>query len=224
MKVILTLNSVQFGIFKKAIELMVLVRRGDTTAIVSPLAGKAFDREIAYGVCYQIKKIVYPDLTHYGRYCITDEQIGKYGKYAVSLLQKMPDTCETETCDIEMDMHEAYTAVEALDVYSRIKMAQIWMVRDLFYHTHNKDLDQVDKLLEELAKITFPEFRGRGPGCCYGIGQEPVGDGTEAFDIQQVIRHALAWKRQPQGGITVDFGEPMKWGSEPLPIIRIEDD
>jgi len=223
MKIILTLNQVQFGVFMKTIHMVARVRRGDIFAILSPLAGKEFDRELGRWVCQRIKETVYPDLKPFELYCITNERIGKYGKDAISILKKLPETREAEYCDIEMDVHEAYTAIEALDAYSRIKMGQIWAVRDLFYDIHNKDLDRLDRLLKELAQVAFPEFAGEKHGCWYGIGNKPVGDGQEAFDIQQVIRYVLAWKLHPQGGYTVDFQKPMRWGSEPLATIRIED-
>ena len=61
-------------------------------------------------------------------------------------------------------------------------------------------------------------------GCLEHQHHSESGPGQEAWDIYQVIRHAYAWKRYPEGGWTVDFNEPMKTGHEPLPEITIEDD
>ncbi|WP_311419029.1 hypothetical protein [Haemophilus parahaemolyticus] len=45
-----------------------------------------------------------------------------------------------------------------------------------------------------------------------------------AGDIMNVIRHRLSWDKYPEGGKTVNFREPMKFGEEPLPEIkRIEE-
>ena len=41
-----------------------------------------------------------------------------------------------------------------------------------------------------------------------------------AWDIQQVIRHRIAWDRNPKGNITVDFDSPLKTSDEQLPIIE----
>jgi len=46
-----------------------------------------------------------------------------------------------------------------------------------------------------------------------------------AGDIYHVIRHRISWDRCPEGGFTVDFYKPMKFGDEPLPEIkRVEEE
>ena len=37
-----------------------------------------------------------------------------------------------------------------------------------------------------------------------------------AFDLYGNIRYKLSWDRHPEGGLTVNFDEPLHWGSEPL--------
>lgn len=39
-------------------------------------------------------------------------------------------------------------------------------------------------------------------------------------DIMNVIRHRLSWDKYPEGGKTVNFHEPMKFGEEPLTEIK----
>jgi len=41
-----------------------------------------------------------------------------------------------------------------------------------------------------------------------------------AWDLQQVIRHRLAWDRNPKGGIQVSFDDPLKSSREPLASIK----
>lgn len=43
-----------------------------------------------------------------------------------------------------------------------------------------------------------------------------------AYDIYQVIRHKMAWEERPEGGLEVNFNEPMKWSEQPLPEIEEE--
>lgn len=53
--------------------------------------------------------------------------------------------------------------------------------------------------------------------CRYGIFSKYVKEEVRnAYDIHQVLRNYISWKRNPEGGIGVSFDRPMKTGSEPL--------
>ena len=65
-----------------------------------------------------------------------------------------------------------------------------------------------------------------------GVGSDKSAPDTdEAFDLNAVIRHRLAWDRAVDMGITdgttrnwdamfgVDYDDPMHWGKEPLATI-----
>lgn len=40
--------------------------------------------------------------------------------------------------------------------------------------------------------------------------------------VYATIRHTLAWHDHPEGGMTVDFDEPMGYG-EPIPRVEIKE-
>ena len=42
---------------------------------------------------------------------------------------------------------------------------------------------------------------------------------SDYFPMHQAIRHRLSWDRHPEGGMTVNFDEPMKINDEPLILI-----
>jgi hypothetical protein len=56
----------------------------------------------------------------------------------------------------------------------------------------------------------------------HGIFSDKIPDEARvAWDLHQVIRHRLSWDDQPEGGITVNFDTPMKYGKEELAIIEM---
>lgn len=42
-----------------------------------------------------------------------------------------------------------------------------------------------------------------------------------AWDIQQVVRHCKAWHEYPEGGLTVNFDEPMNCSGQPMPKCEV---
>lgn len=111
--------------------------------------------------------------------------------------------------------------MSALEFYSRVRMGQFHVISDEFRFEHEFNQDNARFYLDRLRELVFPELESNE---YYGIYNDIVGPGQEAWDIHQVIRYARAWKRHPEGGWTVDFSTPIKAGKEPLPEITIEDD
>ena len=76
--------------------------------------------------------------------------------------------------------------------------------------------------LEEAARehMTAPGYRelydalynlrplAVGSNAAHKALQEVSERGRMAWDIHAVVRHALAWEKHPQGGVTVDFDSP----------------
>jgi hypothetical protein len=44
-----------------------------------------------------------------------------------------------------------------------------------------------------------------------------------AWDLQQVIRHVLAWDANPEGGFGVNFHEPLKSGKHGLATMKVSE-
>ena len=124
---------------------------------------------------------------------------------------------------IELNQKQARIIQEALDLYSRLQMGQIKEI-DMFFRIRKMKGCEYDHevavgTLEQLKRIYFPELSRNG---YYGI----FGDGTPeeakiAWDLIQSIRYTVAWKLHPEGGMTTDFGEPIRSSQENLPIITI---
>jgi hypothetical protein len=127
---------------------------------------------------------------------------------------------------IELNEKQARTMVEALDLYSRILIGQFEDVGRLAitynvtfgdksdYESFHEFSDRIRELKEELLKI--PQ------NASFGIYNESVHNNARvAWDMQQVIRHNLAWKRTPEGGHTVDFVKPHKSSTTEEELIKI---
>jgi hypothetical protein len=108
----------------------------------------------------------------------------------------------------------------ALDLYSRVRMGQFHQIVHIFLPYRNFDCVVAERFLTMAREEIFPEL---DRNAYYGIFNREVGDGQVTWDIYQVIRHAMAWHRNPNGGWTVDFDEPMVASNEPLPSVTIDD-
>ena len=115
---------------------------------------------------------------------------------------------------------QAYTLWEALETYNRLMMGQFNAVTDLF-PARDFDRGKAAAALQEARQTVMPELDPRG---YYGIRNLEAGEQARvAFDIQQVLRHALAWHRHPAGGIGVCYDEPYKTSRAPLIRVEIQD-
>jgi hypothetical protein len=123
---------------------------------------------------------------------------------------------------VEISEKQARIIISALDFYSRIGIGQFreivsafsWWQRDEQWLNHR---DEVERLIHDAQfNLTGMPFNAS-----YGIFSPEVPESAKiAWDIQQVIRHRLAWDRNPKGGMTVDFDTPMKSSTKDFPTIE----
>lgn len=124
------------------------------------------------------------------------------------------------TVTLTLTEEQADILLTALDTYSRLKMGQFNAVTDLF---PARDFDRKAAAAALLAarQTVMPELDPRG---YYGILNLEAGEQARvAFDIQQVLRHALAWHRRPEGGIGVCYDDPYQTSRAPLIRVEIRD-
>lgn len=112
---------------------------------------------------------------------------------------------------IEVSEKQAQIILEALDLYSRLGMGQMEEVdnlRSLLSRANIDDRRERRELLEKLKKLYFPELSRNE---YYGIfGDKTPEESKIAYDLIQVLRNKIAYHKHPEGGMTVDFGTPLK--------------
>lgn len=121
---------------------------------------------------------------------------------------------------LEMNKEQAEVVRKACEFYMRINLGQFKEVVEPFLFKDEitpNDLNECRNLLDRVKKI----LTGMEPGAFYSVnGDKTPENAKTAYDIYSVIRHFLAWKRQPEGGFGVDFYEPLRCGKNPLPKIE----
>lgn len=74
-------------------------------------------------------------------------------------------------------------------------------------------------LLMTVRSLMFPELPPFA-GASHSAGHTEK-DGR-AWNVYQVLRHAIAWNNHPEGGVTVDFAAPLNSAGFPLPECTTE--
>jgi len=127
---------------------------------------------------------------------------------------------------LTMSENQARTIISALDLYSRLGIGQVDRVKEVLDRDFGRwkgDSNDIKLLLRKIKDYYFPEFKG-GNGY-FGIFQESCPEESKiSWDLIQVIRYALAWHNNPAGGMTVDFGEPLRSSlKEDLANVKIKE-
>lgn len=131
---------------------------------------------------------------------------------------------------IELSSAQAYILRDALDAYSRLLAGQVSIpVRDTaaYIFLHQRAFDSME-FYERSQKITakLDELQqlitGLDSGVSFGIYAEEVPDqARQAYDLQQVIRYAIAWHLNPEGNsFAVDYDQPTQT-SRVLPLAKV---
>jgi len=142
-----------------------------------------------------------------------------------------------DTYHLIVTKKQAQVIQQACEVVMRLGLGQLDYITDHIYHlprlkTPKQPHDEKQmqewyaatrRVRDLLDAVTFAAS-GWQHGASYGIGSPELPPSVGiATDIRDVIRHRLAHDQLAPGekrGWTVDFNEPMKWGSEPLIDIR----
>ena len=116
--------------------------------------------------------------------------------------------------------------MKALDFTGRMACGQfreLYEVVDPRFKLRHEVRERCERMLDELKSVMIPELTT--PHSSWGIrAQEISDDHRVGYDVIQVVRHRLAWDRNPKGDFTVDFDEPWRTSEQVRMIgIRAED-
>ena len=115
---------------------------------------------------------------------------------------------------VTLSPEQARAVVRAIDVYMRIHMGQFGIIWEQFVGQPGAQTDIADKLLFEARRHLLPEL-GAAPGYSLGI-RGASRSARVAHDVLQVIRQTEAYGRNPEGGYSVVFDDPL-WSSDSEP-------
>lgn len=130
--------------------------------------------------------------------------------------------------EIEFTDDEICTVLNALDFYSRIWIGQydhiLWELR---WIRSCRQLDVAEEVLQkkllEMRNIILPGLYQYSLYGSYGIfSPERNVKAAIAYDMQQEFRYRRAWFKNPNGGITVDFGRPLPCDDDPCEFPKAE--
>lgn len=129
------------------------------------------------------------------------------------------------TYTLIMTQDQALNLSKACEFYSRVMMGQFGEIafQTMMPHIGKPDFcerrEQMQNLLYQARRFAFPELTG--PGHSYGVGHSVTSD--RAWEVYQVLRHAIAWTNHPEGGSTVDFHPPMCFsGDQTMPKVLVD--
>ena len=107
---------------------------------------------------------------------------------------------------IEVTEKQAQIISEATELYARIQAGQLGEVA---LYIPRSRLDHIQVVRDALREAEL-HFTGMAPGAYFGITNSDIRDAARiAWDLSQVVRHRLAWDRNPEGDyMSVHFDEP----------------
>lgn len=154
------------------------------------------------------------------------------------MVKKKKEPVDNAKVTITLSVEQAYSLMNAVEFYARIHIGQfdfidtdLSMANDCngkergFWRDQNKR-ETLRWHLNEARSITFPELEDVGKNGSHGIFSDQIAPRAhDAWDIYQVVRHALAIHRDPNpkgwGGVAYD--KPMSVSeTNPLPTVTIE--
>lgn len=117
---------------------------------------------------------------------------------------------------LETDRPTAGLIQRALELYARLGLGQFETLLDLARFEDLRRTDgsvvpaaNMDEARELLTKVKSL-LTGLESNASYGISGSKVGaEFQKAWDVQRAVRHRLAWDRNPEGGLSVQFDEPL---------------
>lgn len=115
--------------------------------------------------------------------------------------------------NLEMNEEQARTVIAALDLSMRIRLGQWKEIIEACMDFEPEKIDEwcersdkAEDILLQARKIVMPELTG-GWGHSYGVYNRE--DTERAYNVLLAVRSCLAYHNKPEGGVTVDFREPM---------------
>lgn len=124
---------------------------------------------------------------------------------------------------LTLSPEQARVVSRACELYARLHIGQLdeltWELLDFSCEDCCTRRKEAETLLQQLKRLYFADARRtERPQDLYNLDTE------RAWDLHQVIRHAIAWHEHPEGGVTVDFRKPFSLIDETLAKCEVVQD
>lgn len=116
---------------------------------------------------------------------------------------------------LEMNEDQAQILTDALEFYARMSIGQWKELADISLDMRDDEYFEKREALvnglKKLRAIAYPELPYDGS---YSVTAKPLA--CLAWELYTVMRHRIAWTNHPEGGIIVDFDDPISFSGIPL--------
>ena len=128
---------------------------------------------------------------------------------------------------VELTREQARAVMNATELLARLEIGQFkeitWKMIDRFITDDGKKFDSTrrdvaDELLEQACRTVFGVNQYNRPDV-----REKSMQHQRCWAVYSTIRYALAWHDHPEGGVTVDFQEPLGI-CETMPKCKVVDE
>lgn len=124
---------------------------------------------------------------------------------------------------LTLTSEQEYIVEQALELLARLHIGQFERVAELLCDPRDTDYCKRRDLARDLLRLAAIVVFGRSP-----INYPDVkGKSTEhelAWTIYSVLRYTRSWHENPDGGITVNYDEPLNLAGGPMPKCEIIQD
>ena len=132
-----------------------------------------------------------------------------------------------EQITLTMNREQACAVMMATELMARLEIGQFeeitWKMLDRFEGKDKNGEPTFDGHSRDIAnaylKCACLAIFGANAYGWPDVGEKSITH-KRCWAVYTAIRHALAWHDHPEGGNTVDFGEPLGYG-EPLPKCKV---
>lgn len=131
-------------------------------------------------------------------------------------------TNSNEQCVLTLTREQALVVENACEMLARLHLGQFHFITErLFkYNGNMNEYCSRRDMANDLLKLASFEIFGRGAYNSPKIS-EKSDECERAWLVYTTLRHARSWHDNPNGGVTVNFDEPLPFNGEPMPDCKI---
>ena len=125
---------------------------------------------------------------------------------------------------LELTSEQVNVIAQSLDLTSRLLCGNVEEIIPFIAKHIPKTINKTPRAIRYAKDIKLTLFPDLPLDAGHGILSDKVPKEAKiSYDIECVIKHALSWHRNPEGGWLVDFDDPINASGQELPIMKIKE-